>query len=456
MPDLPPDLAVELERSRKDAIRAKREGVLLIRRPLLRGEEPRSYIGGLPHLREDLNWPVSARTGLPLSFIAQIDLRDVPRPHGVFFPAEGMLWFFADFSEEQFIDDVHTRVLFDPHARVMAREREAPAGLPTLSPRGHDQYGWIKAQHPRSVVEPKAALFLHLFDTFYDQPYERPTTWEDFLRDMVTPKAKRRHERDVFQFFGPGVYMRMIDELREEAVHRAIGVRRADPGFWHEVKTGFGEAHWPATSIDAEYALMRLGSDFRLWTGMKDHPCPLEVVTDLAARVQDQIRIVRAFGPRPLSPAERVPIKALLARLRRGLMRFNHQRHPVPGQSRRTLVRVSRREMGSEIMTSYPHAAFEILSTMPEAERYVPAELMHPYQEWTAGDQMYFHQMFGHGSSAQDAPQRAQDYVLLLQIGGSRTLGFPLAVDAVMHYWIPKRDLARGRFDQVVGTWESG
>jgi hypothetical protein len=47
-------------------------------------------------------------------------------------------------------------------------------------------------------------------------------------------------------------------------------------------------------------------------------------------------------------------------------------------------------------------------------------------------------------------------YVPLLQLGGNRYLGFPLMGDAVMHYWIPRQDLAAGRFDRVEGTWEAG
>ena len=458
MRDLPPDVAVQLERSRKDAIRAKREGVLLIRRPLRREEEPRSYIGGLPCLREDLDWPVSTRTGLPLSFIAQIDLRDVPRPRGVFFPADGLLWFFADFSEEQFIDDRHTRVLFDAHPLVVAREREAPANLPTLWPPGHDQYGWLKAQHPRAFVEPKAGLSLHLFDTFYDLPYKPQASWLDFIRHMATPKANRVHEFDELKFFGPGVFMGMIDELREDAVHRAIGLRRTEGGYWFEPRSGFGEAQWPATSIDAEYALMSLASDYRFYTGLKDHPCPAEVVTDLGARLQDQIKMLRSLGPRPLAEAERISIIAVIEKVRHGFARFDHQRNRGHCKGIRDCLRRSHREVRSAVEKSYPHAVFDILRTMPAAEEYVSVEQLHPYQELMLGGQMHFHQMFGHGSSSQDAPQRAEEegYVLLLQIGGSSTLGLPLNVDAVIHYWIPKRDLALGRFDRVEATWESG
>jgi uncharacterized protein YwqG len=456
MRDLPPDFDARLAKAREDAIRAKREGVLLLRRPQRRGEEPRSFIGGLPHLREDLEWPVSPKTGLPLSFIAQIDLCDVPRPAGVFFPGEGMLWFFADFSEGHFVQDQHTRVLFDPHPRGMAREREAPANLPTLH---QYSYGWTETKHRRAFVEPKTALFLHLFDTFPDRPYERPATWEDFIREFLRRKAERRREPSQQAAVVESVaYMQMISELRDDAGHRAIGLRRSKSWNWHSVKSGLGEAHWPATSVDAEYALMSLGGNYRLSTTLRDDPCPPDAVRELAARVQDQIDILRGFGPRPLAPAERDAVNALVERVRRRFLRVELPRRPLSGRDLRDAVRSSHRAVRFQTNLSYPHAAFEIVRTMPEPEKYVAAEMLEPYHEWTIGRLLYFHQMFGHGSSPQDSPNsaHAQDYVLLLQLGGSPTLGFPLSGDAVMHYWIPRRDLARGRFDRVQGTWQAG
>ena len=449
MGDLPPDVAVRLEQSRQDAIRAKRQGVLLTRRPLQRGEEPRSYMGGLPRLREDLDWPVSAESGLPFSFIAQIDLRDVPRPSGVFFPAEGLLWFFADFSEGQFDGDRHTRVLFDPHPRTMAPEREAPANLPPLEPMGYDQYGWVKARHPRVFVEPKAGLFLDLFDTFYDRPYKRPATWEDFLRLWFTPKEEWEEEFNERTYFGPGVYAQMIDELRREALHRAIGPRTRHEGNWYAAKTAFSHAHWPATSIDAEYALMPLAREYQFQTGRKNHSCPADVVKDLAARLEDQITIMRGLGPRPLAQEERAAIRVLVEKVRRLFVRHEVLRTPpVSRKGMRASVRSSRWRVDHLIQESYPYAAFEILSTIPDAEKYVPAELLDPYQ-WRARGPL--HQMFGHGSGLQGAPQIYEDrgFVLLFQIAG----GF--SQNAIMHYWIPRKDLARGRFDRVEGTRET-
>jgi hypothetical protein len=182
------------------------------------------------------------------------------------------------------------------------------------------------------------------------------------------------------------------------------------------------------------------------------------VVNAVAARVQEQIEFLRALAPRPLTPAERNAVTSLIVDVHKAFSRYNVRRSGVPVGGLRALVRQSLSDVRFAIDYSYAHTAFEILRRMPQPERYLPPELLDPYQEWTVGDQSNFHQMFGHGSSPQSAPQTAESegYVLLFQLGGTATLGFPLSTDAVLHYWIPKRDLARGRFDRVEGTWESG
>jgi hypothetical protein len=417
MPDLSPELAVRLERSRKAAIREKRKGVLLIRRPLRFGEEPCSFIGGLPRLPEDLDWPLSPRTDLPFNFIAQIDFRDVPRPRGVSFPRRGTIWFFADFSSERFRGQ-HTAVLFDARSGIAAPERDAPDGLPPLHP-GGDGFGWLASQHPRAFVEPKAALSMHLFDTFYDFPYD--------VDDEFDPQSD----------FGPGTYMTMIRELREDALRRAIGVDRSQGGYWYTAGSRYGEKRWPATSIDAEYALMSLLFEIGGYAYGKD--VPKKVVNHLSARLQDEIRALRALEPRELAPAERRAIKALTDEVR---------------------DRTRQQDMNIRFAVehTHPHAAFEIMTRMPDAGRYLPAQLLDPYQELTFAGPLYLHQMFGHGSAAQNAALSAEEdgYVPLLQLGGNAYLGFPLMHDAVMHYWIPRQDLTAGRFDRVEGTWEAG
>ncbi len=54
-----------------------------------------SRIGGLPNLPDDLAWP--AWKGAPMSFLAQIDLAELPRPLAIpELPADGYLYFFYD------------------------------------------------------------------------------------------------------------------------------------------------------------------------------------------------------------------------------------------------------------------------------------------------------------------------------------------------------------------------
>ena len=448
MSDFHPEVDARLEQARQEAIRASREAVLLTRRPLRTAEEPRSYLGGLPHLPQDLEWPVSAENGRPLTFIAQIDLRDVPRPAGVFFPAEGLLWFFVDLSEGAFTREEKIRVLFDPRTRTLAGERAAPADLPPLDP--YDHHGWLVMQHPRAFVVPKAGLLFDRVDTFYDGPYRRPSTWEDFFRIILTPWHKREQELDDLTSLEPGVYRRMIGQLRQEAINRAIGKRaRDDGGAWWFFRTGCREADWPATSIEAEYALMRLSRDSLLSPHRQNHPCTPEARTALIGRLQDHIRMLRDSGPRPLAAHERAAVRAVVEAVRQVFVRIDlHQFRDAP---MRKAVRDSRRNVQSRINDSYRYAVFDIVSRMPEAERYVPAEMLDPYWfRW-----MGVHQMFGHATGLQGTPNAYEHrgFVLLLQLAAPPTMD--LEGRGVLHFWIPKRDLARGRFDRVEGSWET-
>jgi hypothetical protein len=427
------DPAARLARARREAIAARREGVLLVRRPLAPDERPRSFIGGLPHLPPGLAWPVNERTGLPLTFVAQIDLADVPRPAGLMFPSRGRLFFFANFHEDHFAEDQHTRVLFDPERAGPADATPAPETLPPMT-RG-ELWGWGRTDHPRARVEPPAGLFFHLVDTFYDQPYD-----DDF---------------NPYSSFGPAVYMRMIRELRDDAVERATGVRRGLIDFGGRRPDAFGEPGWPATSIDVEYALMILAGDYRLLPEF-GKPCPPEWLDGIRARLMERILALRSGRPRELAPEERAAVQALVRTARHALAQIDHARRQQPETSLRQFLRWERSAVRTKVNGGYAFAAWEILRSMPDPGRFVPAALLHPYVELLYGPPDYLHQLFGHGSSPQEAPAYYGDNVLLLQIGGSDTLGLPLMADAVMHFWITPKDLALGDFSRVHATWEAG
>lgn len=57
-----------------------------------------SRVGGMPDLPADLDWP--KHQGLPMMFLAQLDLADVTRNHPAsLFPATGHLWFFFSLAQ---------------------------------------------------------------------------------------------------------------------------------------------------------------------------------------------------------------------------------------------------------------------------------------------------------------------------------------------------------------------
>lgn len=89
----------------------------------------RSRIGGRPDLPPDLPWPEHA--GVPLGFLAQVDLAELPK--GTPLPADGNLWFFyvADQSTWGFDpkDAGSARVFYRPASAAPAAA-EPPPGLP--------------------------------------------------------------------------------------------------------------------------------------------------------------------------------------------------------------------------------------------------------------------------------------------------------------------------------------
>lgn len=118
------------ERFARDAVYAFRPY------PPHREKHGRSKVGGMPDLPKNVPWPKApgvadhVKAGLPLHFLAQIDLADLPwRPEE--FPEKGMLLFFGRFDESlswaapDVAPQNDMRVLFDPEY----------AGEPTAFPK---------------------------------------------------------------------------------------------------------------------------------------------------------------------------------------------------------------------------------------------------------------------------------------------------------------------------------
>lgn len=135
---------------------ARRPALLLRRVDPLHPPAARSRLGGLPCLPASVPWPRHRRTGLPLHFLAQIDLQELPDLDGTSpLPRTGTLLFFADLDEDRVYNpgDGSSRVV---HTDLLAPEHPLPDDLPPIdhgarppnrpAPRAFDP--WPVTAHP--------------------------------------------------------------------------------------------------------------------------------------------------------------------------------------------------------------------------------------------------------------------------------------------------------------------
>jgi hypothetical protein len=143
---------------------SRQPGIWLYRSPEATGL---SRLGGLPNLPAAKAWPRRDDTGLPMHFIGQIDLADMPRtplaPGLPALPPSGLLLFFADIDEEMLWNDDPrscTRVIYAP---VAGSEHPAPDSLPLW---GHE-FGKHDGGYARdAAIMPRHGLKAAVLDTF--------------------------------------------------------------------------------------------------------------------------------------------------------------------------------------------------------------------------------------------------------------------------------------------------
>ncbi len=126
----------------------------------IRDEAPRSWIGGLPMLPDDVEWPrapsrlYADKGEIPLNFFAQIACADLPPElWGGLGPREGWLLFFAPiYGDSPRSDFADMRVL---HTRELGKERPAPPDKQLVADMrysGQDYAGVIFRRCPVDIV----------------------------------------------------------------------------------------------------------------------------------------------------------------------------------------------------------------------------------------------------------------------------------------------------------------
>jgi uncharacterized protein YwqG len=127
-------MVISMVRSERDEIEeTARPGVLVTRSdlPVPLAHPARSFFGGLPKLPPQFDWPTAEVTAnrtseiVALTFVAQIDLAEVPGAGWSPLPARGTLYFFCS---SVFVGEGHPpcRVLYSPTDGGVYPDRAPP------------------------------------------------------------------------------------------------------------------------------------------------------------------------------------------------------------------------------------------------------------------------------------------------------------------------------------------
>ncbi|MDG2528480.1 DUF1963 domain-containing protein [Caulobacter endophyticus] len=417
---------------RKVLDRTARQAVALLEdAPGPRSADARSWFGGLPRMPAGLDWPRQRSTRKPMTFLAQVDLAEVPdaaRPPGM--PKTGTLWFFAalDYLMEE---REQVAVLYRPARREPWPERAPPKDLGPVR-----EDAWPYDAFPKG--DPRASIILKtpmrlVAHKCYDAAADRNTFYPDQPQELI----KIFREEDLKAALGgqprigPSVYM--------SPEHGGIDWRTITKT-WPPT----GSDAWPQAGVFAETAALSIPAE--LHTPAQDGPewAPegraLREQLEREARAQAATWSLRRFTP--LSAGER---KA-----------FRTWADSVTAR----VEAMPREKTGGYRLAFYPeflgkdewhsrYSAYQVLEhgapleVLPEAMR----------QSWDWMDQPNLDQMFGYGAPVHEAAEQYRDHVLLMQLADTPSRTW--TGGAVLSFWISQEDLARGRFDRAFPTLEA-
>ena len=412
-----------------DALRAKlfgtaRPSILVLREWPGSDQVSRSAFGGLPRLPPDLAWPIRAATGKPMSFIAQIDLSELPPvawAEGL--PAKGVLWFFADHDEVGQEPDA-VSVLFRPDADGSWPERPAPSDLGPLK-RGRP-YAWLSPDDPATRIDTRRAV--------------------RFLAVMAYDADLEEIDYDANDDDAYEALIALIDEMRDTALRQVLPEPGPSDPEWYGLWSTWNSQSWPRAGIFAELAV----------------GATLGALPHVVRYLDGQVR----WTPEGLAIRE-----ALVAEARAEQARWAARRYEVLGVDDRLALRawieafVARAAALKPEMMEGAHAPklrdveHLLAKTPPLAVNLIQAHggaaiavlsegYRRPIQHVVRV--MHYDQMLGYARSPNEEPHWNRDNVLLLQVAADA--GLPWLNQAVMRLWITRSDLVARRFDRIVAT----
>lgn len=420
----------ELEETALPAVFVRRSDL-----PVPLADPARSFFGGLPKLPPQLEWPTAIVTAnatpeiVALTFVAQIDLTEVPGSGWSPLPKRGTLYFFCS---SVFVGEGRPpcRVLYSPADAGAYPDRAPPANLmPLAGTDGDAQVKWLDPHLDfHSKVEFKYPLS---FQTFRDFHFYQDDVGGELMieelcgalgpgepsqSDLLQFRTAAEYEKDtewpfnwlLITYVVRSVLAHVLSDLKHgrygkplaEGVIVELGRLRAGASGWLErcrALTSMDEV-----ALDTKMA-------FRSWwfdvvqtyrtIGGEVTTYASEFAGDLGNAINHTIR---CMATQDVNASEDVPLSYLA-----NLAQQNHWKKPTPTRGK------------------YRHFDTAL------------------------------HQMLGYGSGPQDATEEHLEDILLLQMQGDLAfLNWHCNIGCVLHFWIDRDSLSQLDFSQVVSTFE--
>ena len=403
-----------------------------------------SYVGGLPIVPDDFDWPtLHNHKGLleRLNFMAQIDCADLPPgPERKLFPDHGYLYFFAPMSLTFGPDAMHFVVRYVPGR---ATQKWAPLDMPAT--------GTIEPADPMDVIWRGRR-------THYDR-VEIEFGWIEEPRDSeVAARADEGHPFEVADkirlerlnaFYGPPVAPDPLLSASQAPKDRLWIPYEGFPVNWSSARIlrKFIEAYHREETQDVADRLKALGD-----VGA-DHP--------EAQRLRTLQRELSAFGTKmsntffPTINARLKEFDAPPAEVKEQILEFLEQLrvNGMPSSKERPYHHLRLpRVLNDWLAIAAIHGAEGGL-TDPNGAALVADDVVAALAQRHDARE---HHMLGEGKLVQVAADEMKDrYLLLLQLGRDPALNWTIGEMGPLQYWITPEDLAAKRFANTVLTIEA-
>jgi hypothetical protein len=403
----------------EEEIRATARPAIFLRRaafPVPLHHPGRSYIGGLPRLPPELEWPEKeAYERFALTFLAQIDLAELPEIESSPLPRSGTLFFFVDPNGDG-SEPADGRVIYYAGDTTHVPVRDLPTNArPYIGITGSELWPWLAEE---SVWARSNFRFPLVFAKF--------ESYRDYFIDEGARKLRPRNAEAFGALIG-------------SELERCFGPLQAPPqDQWQVFRQDREE--WPFAWIAIEYAARAIVHAVREVSRRREAAEGAAVYERIGSAASGWIE--RSATEMPHARPDEQTRTAFRSEWRSLVDEFDatSKRLKVYGPE------PDRELLGVVIASCYVCASCEALDVVPEVYRkgleVLSAMRLH----------LPMHQMLGHGEQVQWAPIDHASDVLLLQLPGDEALGWHANIGCVLQFWISADALERRAFEAAEMT----